>query len=67
MQVAFEREIMHTQYCVQNERLDFYLSEHKLGLETDEYCHVDRDFEYDQSRELMKWLQLDSNQEPLSS
>ena len=45
---------MHTQYCVQNERLDFYLSEHKLGLETDEYCHVDRDFEYDQSRELMK-------------
>ena len=30
LQVAFEGEIMHTQYCVQNKRLDFYFSEHKL-------------------------------------
>ena len=30
LQVAFERQIMHTQHCVQNKRLDFYLSQHKL-------------------------------------
>ena len=41
-QVAFEGEIMHTQYRVQNKRLDFYLSEHKLGVEIDEYGHADR-------------------------
>ena len=46
LQVAFEGEIMHTQYCVQNKRLDFYFSEHKLGVEIDEYGHSDRDFEY---------------------
>ena len=28
---------MHTQYCAQNKRFDFYFSEHKLGLEIDEY------------------------------
>ena len=43
---------MHTQYCVQNKRLDFYFSEHKLGVEIDEYELADRDFEYDQSRQL---------------
>ena len=41
-QVAFEGEIMHTQYRVQNKRLDFYLSEHKLVVEIDEYGHADR-------------------------
>ena len=44
---------MHTQCCVQNKRLDFYFSEHKLGVEIDEYCHTGRDFEYEQSRQLM--------------
>ena len=44
---------MHTQYRVQNKKLDFYLPEHKLRLEIDEYCHVDRDFEHKQSRQLM--------------
>ena len=53
MQVAFEGEIMYTQYCVQNKRLDFYFSEHKLGVEIDECGHADRDFEYKQSRQLM--------------
>ena len=32
LQVAFEGEIMHTQYCVQNKRLDLYFSKHKLGI-----------------------------------
>ena len=41
----FEREIMHTQCCVQNKRLDFYFSEHKVGVEIAEYCHTGRDFE----------------------
>ena len=42
---------MHTQYCVQNETwsLLFY----KLGIEIDEDGHVDRDFGYKQSRQLM--------------
>ena len=53
LQGAFEGEIMHTQYCVQNKRLDFYFSEHKLGVEIDECGHADRDFEYKQSRQLM--------------
>ena len=44
---------MHTQCCVQNKRLDFYFSEHKVGVEIDEYCHTGRDFEYEQSRQLM--------------
>ena len=53
MQVAFEGEIMYTQYCVQNKRVDFYFSEHKLGAEIDECGHADRDFEYKQSKQLM--------------
>ena len=52
LQFAFEGEIMHTQYCVQNKRLDFYFSKHKLGVEIDQYGHADRDFEYEQSRQL---------------
>ena len=44
---------MHTQYCIQNKRLDCYFSKHKLGVEIDEYGNVDRDFEYEQSRQLM--------------
>ena len=44
---------MHTQYCIQNKRLDFYFSEHKLGVEIDEYGHAERDFVYEQSRQLM--------------
>ena len=40
---------MHTQYCIQNKRLDFYFSEHKLGVEIHEYGHAERHFEYEQS------------------
>ena len=36
---------MHTQY-IQNKRLDFYFSEHKLEIEIDEYGQTVRDFEY---------------------
>ena len=53
LQVVFEGEIMHTQYCTQKKRFDFFFSEHKLGVEIDEYGYADRDFEYEQSRQLM--------------
>ena len=47
LQVAFERQIMYTQYYVLNKRLDFYLSQHKLGVEIDEYGHAEKGFEYE--------------------
>ena len=50
MQVAFGGDIMHTQYCVKNKRLDGDFLKHKLGIEIDEYGHVDRNFEDEQSR-----------------
>ena len=47
-----KEKLLHTQYFVQNKRLDFYFSEHKLGVEVDEYGLADREFEYEQSRQL---------------
>ena len=52
MQIAFEREIMHTQYCAQNKRLDLYFPKCKLGTEINNYGHVDRNFEDEQSKQL---------------
>ena len=52
MQIAFEREIMHTQYCVQNKRLDLYFPKCKLGTEINNYGHVNRNFEDEQSKQL---------------
>ena len=53
MQVAFEREIILTQYCIENKRLDAYFSKYKLGIEVDEYNHEDRNSNYEKSRQLM--------------
>ena len=53
MQVAFEGETMHTQCFVQNKRLDLYIPAHILGIEIDKYGYVGRDFEYEQSIQLM--------------
>ena len=53
MQVAFEGEIIHTQYCIKNRRLDAYVPKYKLGIEVDEYDHKYRDPNYEQSRQLM--------------
>ena len=50
MKVAFEGEIMHTQYCIQGKRLEGSFSEHKLGVEIDEYDHVNRDPECKKER-----------------
>ena len=53
MQVAFEEEITHTQYCIWNKGLDLYFPECKLAIEIDEYGHVDENFEYEKTRQIM--------------
>ena len=53
LQVAFEGEIILTQYCTENKRIDAYFSEYKLGIEIDEYNHESRNFNYEKSRQLM--------------
>ena len=53
MQVAFEGEIILTQHCIKNKRIDAYFSKYKLGIEVDEYNHEGRNFEYEQSIQFM--------------
>ena len=53
LQVAFEGEIILTQYCIENKRADAYFSEYELGIEIDEYNHESRNFNYEKSRQLM--------------
>ena len=53
LQVAFEGEIILTQYCIENKRIDAYFSEYKLGIEVDEYNHEGRNSNYEKSRQLM--------------
>ena len=50
LQVAFEGEIILTQYCIKNKRIDAYFSKCKLGTEVDEYNHEGRNFNYEKSR-----------------
>ena len=47
LQVVFEGEIIFTHYCIKNKRLDAYFSNHKLGIEIDEYNHEGRNFNYE--------------------
>ena len=44
---------MHTLYCSLHKRPDLCFSENKLAIEIDQYSHVDRDFQYEQSRQMM--------------
>ena len=53
MQVAFEREIVHTQNCIENKWLYAYFPKYKLGIEVDGYNHEGRNFEYEQSGQFM--------------
>ena len=53
LQVAFEGEIILTQYCIANQSLDAYFSEYKLEIEIDEYGHESRNSNYEKSRQLM--------------
>ena len=47
LQVVFKEEIILTQYCIENKRLIAYFSNHKLGIEVDEYTHEGRNSNYD--------------------
>ena len=53
MQIVFEGGIILTQYCIKNKKLDAYFSNHKLGIEVDEYNHEGRNSNYEKSRQLM--------------
>ena len=53
LQVAFEEEIILTQYCIENKKIDAYFFEYKLGIEIDEYNHESRNFNYEKNRQLM--------------
>ena len=53
MQIVFEGGIILTQYGIKNKRLDAYFSNHKLGIEVDEYNHEGRNSNYEKSRQLM--------------
>ena len=52
-QVAFEGEIILTQHCIKNKRIDAYFSKYKLGIEINEYNHESWNSNYDKSRQLM--------------
>ena len=53
LQVAFEAEIILTQYCIKNKRIDAYFSKYKLGIEVDEYNHKSRNPNYEKRRQLI--------------
>ena len=53
LQVVFEGEIIFSQYCIGNKRLDAYFSNHKLEIEVDEYNHEGRNSNCGKSRQLM--------------
>ena len=50
---SFEGEIILTQYCIENKKIDAYFSKYKLGIEIDEYNHESRNSNFEKSRQLM--------------
>ena len=53
MQVAFEGEIVLTQYCIENKRTDAFFSKLKLGIEIDKYSQEGRNSNYEKNRQLI--------------
>ena len=53
MQTTFKGEIILTQYCIKNKRIDAYFSKYKLAIEVDEYNHECRNSNYEKNRQLM--------------
>ena len=51
LQVAFEEEVILTQYCIENKRLDVYFFIYKLGIEIDEYNHEGSNYNYEKRNE----------------
>ena len=48
---AFEGQMMHTQYSVDQYKIGLYFPKHKLAVECDEFGHLDRDIEYEVKRQ----------------
>ena len=53
LQVSFEEEIILTQYCVENKRLDAYLPKYNRGIEVDECNDESKDPNYEKRRQLI--------------
>ena len=53
MQVEFEGWIKLTQHCIENKRLDALFSKYNIRREVDEHNYEGKNFEYEQSRQLM--------------
>ena len=53
LQTAFEGEIILTQYCIENKRIDAYFPKYKLAIEVDEYNHEDRNSNYEKNGQSM--------------
>ena len=53
LQVVFEGEIIFSQYCIGNKRLDAYFSNHKLEIEVDKYNREGRNSNCGKSRQSM--------------
>ena len=53
MQTTFEGEIILTQYCIENKRIDAFFSKYKLAIEIDEYNHEGRNSNYEKNKQLM--------------
>ena len=53
MQTTFEGEIILTQYCIENKRIDAYFSKYKLAIEIDEYNYEGRNYNCEKNRQLM--------------
>ena len=53
LQTTFEGEIILTQYCIENKRIDAFFSKYKLAIEIDEYNHEGRNSNYEKNKQLM--------------
>ena len=51
---VFSNEEIIEQYFVSIERIDFYLPQHKLAIDLDEFGHLDRDKEIQRPKKLEK-------------
>ena len=48
---AFEGENMQTEYHFLGYRTDLYFPDYRLAIEINEFCHWDRNIEYEKERE----------------
>ena len=53
LQVAFEGEVIFTEYCIGNKKLDACLPKYKVGIEINKHDHEGIDPKYERSGQLM--------------